>query len=305
VRMTRFGALLVESLVFLTRVNAEVYANQGFRVLARCSAPVFVVAACLTSASPFTDDEAAVAVLRTLPTVAIVVQLAATEFWEYAAVVVVLTFVQGRFLHEALVLCVSVVVRAHRVDRRSALLHVVYTVCAAAALLLPHDDELRPVLTILTLELSSWASERHLLPWTVPTQQIGCVQNIFLFLCSMVSGVHFIDAAQEAERMFWRPGRYNLIAGVAVYGDRAYIRYRGNVVGCLLAYLEGLSILPVRLTPCDADPNTTSFCVSLFFLENVSVLHLDAWVRREERVLVCAPGRFPYRRVLQGLILRM
>lgn len=310
--MSRFNVLLVESLIFLARVNTELLSTSlpTLRLVAKVAResalPALVVAACVTNANPFVADATTTAVLNGAPTALLVLQMVASQFWAYAAVVLVLSYVHQHLLHEAQVLVLSFVVRAHNVDRRSVLLHVAYTASALLAILSEDAPTRRGVLTVLTIELASWATERHMLPWTVASQDMGLVVNLAFFLCSLCTGVHFLDAHEEADRLYWRPGRHNVIVGVAVYGDRAYLRYRCGPIGGLLSYLEGLSVLPMRIVACDeGDAPHMSFCVSVFCFENLSVLRVHEWPKRDDHVLVCATGRFPYRRILQGLILRM
>ena len=271
-----------------------------------------VTISCILSAFPPTYSEDAASVLEAIPSVAFVLQLWGLTFWAYAAVFVLVVLAMDSYPHEVIVLTLSFVASCHMVDRRSLLIHVASAGTAMIAIVWMErarggDQSLPTTAAVLSLELAAWAMERHLLPWIVPSKPRGAVRSAFTFLLSLVTGVHFPDASKDPN-FLCRPSRereggHHLVVGVSVLHDRAYLRYRGTLAGWVLAYVEGLALVPVRLRR-DTTTDGRTFKVSILCFDGVATVDVSEWEPMRISMTTCAAARFPYRRVLQGLLLR-
>lgn len=197
----------------------------------------------------------------------------------------------------------------HHLRTRSNVLRVT----ALAALFFAgfaHGGSSARLLCVLGLELSSWATERYMFPWRVPSPPDACGGYNARFLLSFFIGVHVVDVTQERVLVRPRVGGTSLtlthtVRGVAVHGTRAFVRYRCSPMGVLLAYVEGLGLAPWTIQVEDDDPHVLRVRVwgGLYALR----VHVDRWApcdAADEPALLSA-SRFPFRRLLLGFLLRV
>lgn len=178
------------------------------------------------------------------------------------------------------------------------------------------------LLCVLGVELASWSTERHMLPWRVPSPADACGGHGPRFLLGFVVGVHVVDASREP-RLLRRPrgkGGWleHTVRGVAVHGDTAFVRYRAAPLGALLAYAEGLGVVPLRLEVERAGAEEAPIAaLRAYAWGGLYVARVDVREWEEEgeeggRVAhgaapsapLLAASRFPFRRLLLGLMLR-
>ena len=179
------------------------------------------------------------------------------------------------------------------------------------------------LLCVVGVELSSWSTERYMLPWRLDAAPGSCGGYGARFFLGFVVGVHVLDAAQEP-RVLWRPPSSKWLAwsvrGVAVHGDVAFLRYRAAPLGVLLAYVEGLGVLASRIEVERADrddPDSRVTALRVILWGGLHLLRVECsdWIEGKNRgprgasatttTVVVSASRFPLRRLLLGLMLRL
>lgn len=158
-------------------------------------------------------------------------------------------------------------------------------------------------LCVLALELCSWATERYMLPWRLKEAQTYCFYS-FRFMLGFVIGVHVVDVSEE-EQVLMRPrddvdAWLPTLGAVSIAGDKVFLRFEPTPTGILLAYLEGLTLFPLRFLRGDGD------VVKIFLLSvNVADFSVQGWQPCTEPTAMAVASRFPVRRLVLGTLLRM
>jgi len=163
-------------------------------------------------------------------------------------------------------------------------------------------------ISVLALELASWATERYMLPWRI-SEAYKCCNYGWRFIVGFLIGVHALDGNAEEGTLYLRDASTEwlpTVRGLAVYGDRAYVRYRVSPLGLLLAYVEGLNLIPLRI--CRSETDARTFRVVLFgaaHVADLNILHDDCgWKPCDSYESLFAASRFPFRRIILGVLLR-
>ena len=195
----------------------------------------------------------------------------------------------------------------------------VLRVCALTAFFFAQyasDATYERYLCVLGMELASWATERYLLPWRIRGAE-QCCNYGFRFFLGFVIGVHVVDSRYEKTMLRIPNSTLPTVRGLAIYGDRAFLRYSARPLGVLLAYCEGLNIVPIRIFRDSTHRDRFNVYVygSIRLMDlDTSKWHLtegrEAGVEEEENddddaEALCAASRFPFRRVLVGVLFRM
>ena len=139
-----------------------------------------------------------------------------------------------------------------------------------------------------------------MVPWRIPGSKTACCNFPTRFAIGFFIGVHIT----AGKNVYTRPNPQWLaetFKGIAIHDGRAYLRYNTNPLGILLAYLEGLQLLPFHLTVRD----DTLVDVSLIWSDRVYTVDLRDWNLADEDAAFSAASRFPFRRVLAGLAIRL
>tara|TARA_Y100000739_G_C20516543_1_gene422067 strand:+ start:730 stop:1065 length:336 start_codon:yes stop_codon:yes gene_type:complete len=111
-----------------------------------------------------------------------------------------------------------------------------------------------------------------------------------------------VDASKEEEVYVRPPNRYlSTLRGISIYKDRAFARYKNNPLGTMLAYIQGLSPIEVRWYFSREEERVRAYILSIcIFTFSVNEWHL---IDAPETMTV--PSRFPVRRLIQGLLIRL
>lgn len=244
----------------------------------------------------------------------VALQLAYIGLYEYFATLVTLSLLLYQSTTAERIATLFVVIFAfsqlHVLDRRAQLLRCLAFVSLFSATYATTLTNARYT-AVLGLELASWASECHMLPWKIEPAYRILTKEVRFFI-AFVIGVHILNGCAE-EQLLLRPvGRGFLshsVRGLSVIKDRAYVRYSATPMGVLLAHLEGLSIVPFRIlreNKVDQAHHGKTFSVYIF--GSLCVATIDAgegaWSECHEYVSLVAATRFPFRRILLGLMLQ-
>ena len=156
-------------------------------------------------------------------------------------------------------------------------------------------------LAVVGLELSSWATERYMLPWRISSGK-GCCGEGFRFLLGFFVGVHIVNGEEPVllrpcDRRIWCFPE--TIRGVSFSGSDVFLRYRASPMGVLFAYLEGLSLVPFRIAQ-EEDGQVNAFFLGVHVLQ----FSVVGWKESVRDDAFAAATRFPFRRLLLGVLLR-
>ena len=155
------------------------------------------------------------------------------------------------------------------------------------------------LLAILCLEIASWGVERNMMPWIIePSEKFG---NFFIrFFIGFVIGVHIVDGKDE--NLLLVNNRYfTTFKGVAIYNNYCYLRFNASPLGILLSYLECLFNFVFQLIYSEEKDVIKVYFVGL----NLVDVRLENYERNNGRsISLCASSRFPFRRILMGLLTR-
>ena len=161
-------------------------------------------------------------------------------------------------------------------------------------------------ISVLALELASWATERYMLPWRI-SEAYKCCNYGWRFVV-VVIGVHALDGNAEEERCTSAMRQQSGSHGARACRVRrsCYVRCRVSPLGLLLAYVEGLNLIPLRI--CRSETDARTFRVVLFgaaHVADLNILHDDCgWKPCDSYESLFAASRFPFRRIILGVLLR-
>lgn len=245
------------------------------------------------------DTRDAVSIIVCLmPVLGLVVQLVEARLFTYAVTFAALAAVWMECLDPSITTLFAMMAQMQGWQLRSNMLRV----AALLAILvgsLSVTVSYRRFMAILAIELSSWATERYMLPWRIPEGTL-CCPGLTRFILGFVLGVH-VSGGSEGVRM--RPCSRGMfmpesIRGFAIHGDVAIVRYRVAPLGVLFSYLDGLGVVPYRLQYAH---NTISLYVMGVHVRDIPIS--DWPLSRDDDSFACAT-RFPFRRILLGVMLR-
>ena len=157
------------------------------------------------------------------------------------------------------------------------------------------------VFSILAIEFSSWSTERYMLPWRIPESSNFCTYFVRFFI-SFVVGVYYVDASKE-EEVYVRPSNryFSTLRGISIYNDRAFIRYKNNPFGTTLAYIQGLVPIQIRWYFSREEERVRAYFLSIC----VFTFSIKDWSLIENQETMTVASRFPVRRLVQGLLIRL
>ena len=287
-----------ESWLNTCRVIIEFYqtepCNQCYNIL---TFAFFILSASLNVYHPDVSGFWADAVIW-LPTIAGVVELCAVELYAYASVLFFLSILLTPLRIDLLMILIFGAQLRVRTKRSNIL-----RTAAIASLLfscVTHSSTLKRLSAIVANELGTWATERYMVPWRIRGSKTACCNFSTRFAIGFFIGVHITAGTG----VYLRPNPRWLaetVKGIAVHDGRAYLRYNTNPLGILLAYVEGLQLLPFTLVVRD----DTFVDVSFFWSDRVYSIDLREWAVADEDLAFSAASRFPFRRVLAGLAIRL
>lgn len=301
---------LVESVVHAVRLIIEMYTSvtEPHPRLDVVAFETFAALTCVQIGQLFDQQ-----VWCALPLLAVAIQCVVAGVYEYVAVALVVFFVatQCSIPVEWVVVAFTYLSLFVRSDRSNVLRVVSLTALFLAAF--GGTLAWRRYIAVVALELASWATERYMMPWKI-RGAAQCCSYGFRFFVGFIIGVHLLDGRAEPDLRLRPNQRGRSIAGVSVYGDRAYIRYRATPMGVLLAYVEGLHIVPlriVRLSTVQPDVPSDEDTFRIILVGSVHLYDVDitSWrkVRKsdENEVALATCARYPFRRVLLGVLMRI
>lgn len=235
-----------------------------------------------------------------LPSLGLIVLLTTARLYAYAVLLgAMLAYLDPCVVRADVAVVCALAVQMQGGQLRSNLLRVAALLALLVSSLATSLSYAR-YLAVLALELSSWATERYMLPWRVPAGRVCCGQPC-RFLLGFVVGVH-IGSGREGVRLapyskttWWS----ETFRGVAVYGSEAYVRYGGTPSGVLCAYLDGLGLVPYRMI-------VTGNGTVVLHVVGFRLVEFDtsAWPEASSADSFAAASRFPFRRLLVGIFLR-
>ena len=299
----------VSSLVFLESVTNTVRLLFEFVMTEECACremlafTALLLATSVSIAQPFDDSSWLADVVDILPSIVLVLQLFVVRAYTYGIFLATVLLALGDTLRLDWVLVVGYAAQLAVMKQRSHMLRIAATGTLLYACVADLNDDNRRLVSLVGLELASWAMERYMLPWRVPASQTARCNVGCRFALGFFVGVHLTSGK---ETVYLRPSSHDTmtysILGIAVHGKDAYLRYSTRPMGVLLAYLEGLQIIPYRMTYY-ADEHTV--CVQLLWIECLVKIPLQDWSRASPEISFSAASRFPARRILVGLLLRL
>jgi len=332
-------AVAIESVLHSTRLAAELvgleyavprqHAGTVLGVLAFAASTTVAILA-VDLAPPLLGPELR-ALATWLPTLLFLLQCTVSRIYAYALVGIVGVAAAQAPIRIDWLLVAFFAAQLCTPTRRANVLRTAATAAFLAAATRPATWQ-RHYLAIVGNELAAWATERYMLPWCAPAASTRiCCGTTGQFALGFFVGVYMSSGREST--LLLRPDHARAhIRGVALYGERAYLRYAPTTMGVLLAYLEGLQLLPFWFTVRSSDAPPADGACATAATEGAQaprpprVLHLHVacfssllvvalddpvapWrppecARRPSLNFACA-SRFPFRRLLAGLLLRL
>ena len=260
----------------------------------------FAVAMAWRVAQTFGADDAVVCLL---PWVALAYQCTLTHVYEYVAIALAVgTLSQPCGVHPAWLVVVFSYLQLYTYSARSNALRT-FSLIAMFFASFAGSLEYAQYLVALSLELASWATERTMLPWRLDEGRACCTATM-RFLLGFVVGIYILDGSAEGDvRVRPEGGRLPTVRGISFVRGKAFLRYRASPLGVALAYIEGLQVIPVRLVGSERSPD-------VYHVHVVGAWHLfdvdtRDWACCAPSEPLVAASRFPFRRLLLGLLLRL
>ena len=316
-------ALFFESLLHAARLALEILTSPTeTSILQRPSVPVHIVSSALLALR--IGRVPPVALTCRLPFVAIAAYAAIGRIYEFAllAASVAILNVSCTAREDAWVVLTAGLMQLRVPSSRSNILRALSLGFLYAAAFAVTEDAAR-YLCFVGVEFASWATERYMLPWRVASAA-HWGNAVGRFLLGFVVGVHIVDPRSGAEELLLRTrdtAPLPTLRGVACYpGGVVHLRYTASPLGVLLAYVEGLQLLPLRFCACAPDTITV-------FLFGVWDVDTQGWTKVARRaaptaeavpvgegsiartshddIAFACSSRFPFRRILLGFFLRM
>ena len=244
---------------------------------------------------------ALIAVACVLPSIALAFELVIMRLFSFAVVVSsLLLLVDPCIMRIDVSIVLFLCLELHGGQLRSNLLRLLALLALLVSAYLPSPPS--RYVAILGLELASWATERYMLPWRITASETACCGALCRFILGFLVGVHIINGE---EPVLMRPCRRapfcfpETIRGISVYNGDVFARYRASPMGVLFAYVEGLGLVPYRF--CRDDDGR----INLYFL-GVHLLQFETvgWANSSLDDSFAAASRFPFRRLLLGVLLR-
>lgn len=303
-------ALPAASLVFLesathcARLVTEYALTDARPRLETVSFTALLLCAAVAIAGPFDAGTWTAAVVDALPVAALVGQLCVVRAFAYAALLAAVVLALQTPLRLDWVLLIGYAAQLTVAKQRSHVLRAAATGALLYACTTNVGASYRRVVALVGLELTSWALERYMLPWRVPASRTACCNHACRFALGFFVGVH-VTSGQEAHVLLRPAGHLWLtrsVLGIAIHGDDAYVRYSTRPLGVLLAYVEGLQVIPVRLR---VDADARELRVQVAWVDALARFDLADWAPAPRAASFAAASRFPARRLLVGLLLRL
>ena len=235
------------------------------------------------------------------PVVAICLQIILNQMYEllYMFIIVVM-FLDVSAIPKHLLVLFYTLLQLQYISERSNVLRTMSLICLYLSSF-GTNLYYYSVFSVLAIEFSSWSTERYMLPWRIP-ESSNCCTYFIRFFISFVVGIYYIDASKEEEVYVRPPNRYfSTLRGISIYGDRAFVRYKSNPLGTLMAYVQGLVPIQIRWYFSRDEEKVRAYflsiCVFTFSVKNWSLI--------ETAETMTVASRFPARRLVQGLLIRL
>ena len=295
------GRLVVENLKELNSRD-EILDVVGYQVFCTALGIRLILGAWLENKGDGGTDSISVAsvVVCVLPSVALVLELIAMRLYSFGVIVVaILVLVDLCIIRVDMLIVAFFLVQLHAGQTRSNLLRLGALSAFFSSIYL--DELPRRYVAIIGMELASWATERHMLPWRLENANV-CCGPIGRFLMGFFVGVYFVNGSDEIRlrpcdrRVMCFP---ETVRGLACHGTDVFARYRVSPMGVLFAYVEGLGIVPYRFTMSE-DGRARLFILGM----NVLVADTTGWKQAASSEAFACASRFPFRRLLLGILLR-
>lgn len=292
----------LESLLHAARLCVEytlTYDRQTRDVVAFLLSVVFVSTRIVVG--DVVDGGAWETVACALPAAGLVVELAAMGLYSFAVLVVALTgLVDPCFVRLDFAVVALLASELHGGQLRSNMLRLASLLALLVASASTSLTYARYAASV-AVELASWATERYMVPWDIPGAKGHCGGYATRFTIGFVIGAHVCNGSEPvylrpAHARRWLP---ETLEGLAVREDRAFLRYKASPSGVLCAYIEGMGLVPYRMSVND------DRSVDVYVL-GVHAFHLqtDGWEPSDPERAFVAASRFPFRRLLLGVLLR-
>lgn len=289
--------LIVESAANTLRLIVEFLQSEPCRCREMLAFTLFILS-CGVSLSDITDDEPWASILLVLPTGLLIIELLVIRAYSYAVLAFLLSVTSQQVLRIDFILVLGYAAQLIVANQRSNTLRILST---ASLLFAATSDSLytRRLAVVVALEFNSWAMERYMLPWRIPSGS-ACCNYATRFALGFFIGAHITSGSAEQVLLRRNPGFLESFRGFAIHGSRAHLRFSPRPLGILLAYIEGLQLIPFELT---VDGHVISLRVLWF--DRCVVIDTINWSRADDDESFAAASRFPVRRIFAGLLLRM
>lgn len=294
-----------ESLLHNGRLFVEYLTTNETQSLDVLGFLVSVVLICLHNLlEPSLDDDTsdlAYRIVCSLPAISLVVDLSIMRLFSFAVLIVALSaLVNSCLVRPDIATVVLLATELHGGQLRSNMLRLSALLCLLISCLTT-SVTYSQYLVVLCLEFTAWSTERYMLPWRLPASQGSCGGFFVRFMIGFVIGVHVCSGR---EPVLLRPPRSRkflpeTLEGFSIHDDRAYIRYKASPSGVLCAYLEGLGLVPFRMSVEDQR-------IINVYIVGVHAFRMDTtgWEESDSTTSYSCASRFPFRRLLLGVLLR-
>lgn len=304
VRVDGVLVLVSESILHSSRLAAEYIITQedqsqdviGFLVS-------FVLVALHIVLEPILRHDAGVGydIVGALPAVALILDMCLMRLFSFGTIVAALVaLVDPRIVRPDVAIVSLLATELHGGQLRSNMLRLGALMALMISTMSTSITYSR-YLCVLGIEFCAWATERYMLPWRLEVGSGSCSKYIIRFFIGFMVGVH---VSSGDEGVYMRPQRERMwfpetIRGFAIHHDRAYLRYKASPSGVLFAYIEGLGLLPFRMS-VDKERTIDVYVVGIHAFH----IQTAGWERSTSDESFSCASRFPFRRLLLGILLR-